>query len=236
MRAIATAVMLTLVLAGCASNEEGRSSSSLSPTTSNLPSKPVGTGVEEEFDARATGMAPTGWSKTGGTWVVEANAAAPTSPNVVRGTGDANKGRSSFLDDAAGAYGNFEARVTFQLVSGEHPQGAGLSFRFADEQHYTLVRYSNSEQGWHLFVANGGDADKKGSATLPLEGALPGFGGWIKLRVRAQGDHVEAWWNETKVIDYRETSQTAARQGTAGLFLRGQTVALFDDFEVEPIV
>lgn len=204
------------------------------PTTSTTAHDP-GDAFTEGFDTMAVGAQPAGWTNTGATWRVAVDPSAYSPPNVMEGTGSPTKGRTSLLNTPAGAYGDFSATVRFQLLSGEHPQGAGLSFRWADEEHYTLIRYSNSEQGWHIFVADGGEVDKKSAGTLGIAGDLPQFGAWIDLRVLAHGDRIEAWWGDMKVIDYTETSPTVARSGQVGLFLRGATVALFDDLAVEPL-
>ncbi len=230
MRVAACLLVLGLLVAGCGGKTETGSSS---PTWAAPP--PPGAAFTENFDSLAVGAAPSNWTNTGATWRVIANSTAPSTPNVIQGTGSPTKGRTSLLLDPAGSFGDFEAQVRFQIVSGEHPQGAGLSFRFKDPEHYTLIRFSTSEQGWHIFVADGGEADKQNSASLPVEAELPVLGEWIELRIEARGSHIQAWWNGTLVIDYTETSESVPHSGTLGLFLRGESVALFDDLVVKPL-
>ncbi|MEA3189881.1 MAG: hypothetical protein QOD77_463 [Thermoplasmata archaeon] len=218
------AIVGLVLLAGCSSTTTTSSSTGAAAKFSTA-----------NFDGSATGGVPAGWSPTGGSWRVVSAADAPSGTHAMEGRGDATEGRTTLVADGAGALGDFEAFVRFNLQSGEHPQGAGLSFRFVDETHYYCIRYSNSEQGWHLFLANGADPSKKPDATVEFNGTLPGFNEWVSLRVEADGSHIEAFANGTKVIDYTETDATAPKSGKVGLMLRGQTVALFDDFEVETI-
>ena len=231
------AIPLLLVASLLASGCGGPSASTSSSTT--RPAQPAGALQEETFDAIAPGGLPAGWAPDVGTWTVVANASAPSGAHVLQGAGA--KGRNSLL--APGAYLDFEATVTFVMVSGEHPQGAGLSFRYAQDGSYRIIRYSTSEQGWHYFIARGADAEKVHAGSVAQNESHPVFHEWVTLRVRAEGRHVHAWHvqdaadggapREVLVIDLTETEDP--KEGQVGPFVRGDTVALFDDFRVEPI-
>lgn len=223
--ALAPLLFSVALLAGCADSAE----------LFSCPATAAGSAFTTGFDDMTVGAAPAGWIDTGASWAVASDANATSGTNILRGEGSPSKGRTSLLAAPMGSYGDFNATIRVNLVSGEHPQGAGLSFRYKDETRYTLIRYSNSEKGWHIFVADGGEVDKKSNATLGIAGDLPKFGQWVDLHVLAAGDHIQAWWGTMKVIDYTETSDTVARSGCVGPFLRGETVALFDDFQVKPL-
>lgn len=198
-------------------------------------STPGATGKEtyENFDALAVGKAPAGWTASAGSsWVVQANATAPSKGNVVHGSGTG--ARNWLLADGAGTFGNMDAKVQFNIQSTDQPGGAGFVFHYVDATHYYLIRYSPTEVGWHLFLANGGDPDKKGDATLTTTTLGPLLGQWTQLTVSIEGTHIEAKQGDTKVIDYTEQDASAPTVGTVGLFTRGNTVALFDNFEVDP--
>lgn len=226
VRPLLPSLLCLVLLAGCASTTTTSTTTAASATL-------TGKATTASFEADVAGALPAGWTPTGGSWKVAVHDGAPSGTRVLEGHGDATEGRTSLLSDAAGTFADLSARVRFSLVSGEHPQGAGLSFRFVDETHYYCIRYSSSEQGWHLFVANGGDPSKKPEASVAFNGTLPGFGDWVDLRVEAHGPRITATANGTKVIDYTEADPTAPRAGMVGPMLRGQTVALFDDFHVE---
>lgn len=231
--AILLLLVASLVASGCGGPPVSTSSSS------TRPAQPAGSLQEETFDAIAPGALPAGWAPDVGTWSVVANATAPSPGQVLQGAGA--KGRNSLL--APGAYLDFEATVTFVMVAGEHPQGAGLSFRYAPDGSYRVIRYSTSEQGWHYFIARGADAEKVHAGSVGQNESHPVFHEWVTLRVRAEGRHVQAWHvqdaadggapREVLVIDLTEAEEP--KEGQVGPFVRGDTVALFDDFGVDPI-
>lgn len=190
----------------------------------------LATSASEGFDTLAPGAIPAGWTAHRGSWGVVGNVTDPTHLLVLRGAGEADPGLSSLV--APVAVGDFNATVSFKMLSGEHPQGAGLVFGFQDEENHQILRYSLSENGWHLFTVLEGNRQKRSEGSV-VGGTLPQFNEWVTLRVESRGGHVQAFDGSTKVIDYRLPAE-AVRVGGVGPFVRGDTVAVFDDFRVEP--
>ncbi|HEX2065309.1 MAG TPA: hypothetical protein VHI93_00715 [Candidatus Thermoplasmatota archaeon] len=194
------------------------------------PNVPLATSAAEGFDTIAPGSTPAGWTVHLGAWGVVENVTDPAHLLVLRGAGQADPGLSSIV--APVAVGDFNATVAFKMLSGEHPQGAGLVFGFQDDENYQIVRYSLSENGWHLFTVLDGNRQKRSDASV-TGGTLPQANEWVFLRVESRAGHVQAFDGPTKVIDYTLPAE-AVRVGGVGPFVRGNTVAVFDDFRVEP--
>jgi len=211
-------LLLVPLLAGCMEN--GNTSSTTTATTAAASTVPL----HEGFDSDE-GM-PAGWSADSGTWALDDNEAAPSAPHVLRGTGGG--GRSTLRSPTA--YGDFEATVKFQMVTGD--EGAGLSFRYEPDGDYRIIRYSVREDGWHYFIMKDGVADKPPAAQVTQNASKLQYGQWVTLRILAEGRHVQAWAGETLVIDFTESEDAAV--GAIGPFLRGSAVALFDDVDIKP--
>lgn len=226
------------LLAGCMGDNDGsnqKPGGSTSPTTTpstTQPQTPNGQRITESFDALDAGAVPAGWEKELGTWGAAENRTDTAHPKTMRGAGQADPGLSSLVAKPAGTFGDFEAEVSFQMLSGEHPQGAGMVFHWVDEENYQIIRYSISESGWHLFTMNDGNRNKESAATA-AGGTSPAFGDWVNFRVVSENGHITAFDGATKVIDY-VLQDADAKVGYVGLFTRGDTVTLFDNFEVEP--
>jgi hypothetical protein len=220
MRPLPVAALLALsALAGCAATDT-------STSTSQAPAA-----IEEEFDTLAAGGKPAGWTVHKGTWGAAENSTDKAHPLVLRGAGEAEPGLSSIVAPLSVA--DFEAAVAFKMVSGQHPQGAGLVFHFQDDDNYQIIRYSITENGWHLFTVIDGNRQKQNAASVAGE-THPEANQWVDFRVESKAGHVLAYDGATKVIDY-QLPTGAAPSGGVGPFVRGDTVAVFDDFTTNSV-
>lgn len=181
----------------------------------------------EAFDGDAL---PSGWIAHHGNWSMTTGSGGHA--RVLQGTGQAEPGLSSLVDHKDGVFAVFTLEVDFLMVSGEHPQGAGLVFDWKDENNYQIVRYSISEQGWHLFTVVNGNRNKQSDTTL-ANTTNPQFNQWLHLRVVQSSGRVTAYDNATKVLEYTLKPGDSA-SGFVGVFCRGDTKALFDDLQVRP--
>ena len=171
---------------------------------------------------------PTGWTAYGGTWrIVNASSAG----SVLSGQGDKDPGLSSLVNEGLGKVKGFDLRVELGLLSGADPQGAGVVFDWVDERNYVIVRYSTHEHGWHLFTVIDGERTKEPNATTSTQ-TDPGFNVWMDLRVTQRDGRVEAFHDETQVIDF-VLDDRAPREGFVGVFVRGDSRAYFDDVRVD---
>ncbi|HJQ93764.1 MAG TPA: hypothetical protein VJ874_05715 [Candidatus Thermoplasmatota archaeon] len=146
----------------------------------------------------------------------------------MRGEGNDDPGLSLLVDHAAPASPSLDASVDLALVSGRHPDGAGLAFHWVGDS-YNIVRYSPSEGGWHLFTVIGGERAKVNTTVPPGAPAGPAWCDWTTLRLVAQGAEVQAFQDGGLVLE-ASLPTGASTSGQAGLFVRGDSVALFADY------
>jgi hypothetical protein len=192
-------------------------------------SYPKGTAYSQGFDTTPMGSVTTGWKKYDGTWAAQANTTSPLHPTVMQGQG--RDALASLVANEAGTFTDVNVSVDFNMIQGEHPQGAGLVWHFQDDQNYNILRYSISEQGWHVFTMIKGTRDKRDAGTL-ANGTSPQFNEWHHLTLTSIGGHVKVWDGDTQVIDYTLPSD-ASHDGRVGIFVRGTGVAQFDNFAVK---
>jgi hypothetical protein len=217
-------IALASVLSGCVDGSDGAPTATGTSTSSSSPSP--GPASDCDLDAPLP-LAPT-WAAHGGTWgsFVQPDVAHPQG---IRGEGTPGEpGLSLLVDHGVPASATVDASVRFALVSGFHPDGAGLAFHWAGDS-YNLVRYSPSEGGWHLFTVIDGERTKLNATVEPDGPPSPTWCEWTELKVVAAGASVEVWQDDAAVL--RTTlPDGASTSGQVGLFLRGDTVALFDQY------
>lgn len=217
--------MLIASAAGClrdpnAPNSTSHASTKAAATTSQAV-PPAG---HEAHEAFAGTSLPSGWVAHNGNWTINAS--------KLEGEGDGRIGFSSLVNHGAGSFSVFTLDINFMMLSGEHPQGAGVVINWKDEKNYQIIRYSISEQGWNLFTLVDGTRDKQSSATVS-NSAAPDFGTLVHLKVTQKDGKVMAYDGDAKVIEFTLRSNDS-KSGFVGAFCRGDTVADFDDFSVKP--
>lgn len=217
---LATFVLLAGCLGDSAAPEPGTSA-----TASQTPSDP---GPAQDCDVDADLPLLPNWAAHDGAWATFVQPDLGM-PQGIRGAGSADPGLSLLVDHGTAASSSLDASVEFAMVSGRHPDGAGLAFHWAGES-YNIVRFSPSEGGWHLFTVIDGErtkADATAPTTLP---ALPGWCAWTTLRVLAEGAQVQVFQDGQAVLE-ATLPDGASTSGEAGLFVRGDSVALFADYQ-----
>src|SRR2546427_7172655 len=100
---------------------------------------PVGATIS--FDQDTTGTVPAGWhagvtGRGSPKWSVEADATAPSKPNVLRQSGSGTY-PWCVKQDASFADGYVE--VKFKPISGKEDQAGGLVWRWKDRDNYTSL-------------------------------------------------------------------------------------------------
>ncbi len=196
------------------------------------------------FDRDTAGAAPRGFTAglTGqgspGRWLVQADATAPSQPNVlVQAEADPTSYRFPLC-----VYDGFQAAdvdlaVKFKAISGTKDQAAGLVWRFQDTNNYYVVRANALENNVVLYkMENGKRTDLKptGADAKAYGKAVPVTPGkWHTLRLLAKGNLFEVFLNGQKLFEVKDT--TFAQAGKAGLWTKADSVTAFDDFAFEPI-
>jgi hypothetical protein len=196
---------------------------------------PSGAARTWAFDADKPDTPPSGFSfgRTGrgklGRWVVEADADAPSKPNVLAQI-DADDTDYRFPVAVADEPSLRDVRLSVKCkpVSGSVDQACGLVFRYRDENNYYLTRANALENNVRLYHVKDGNRKQfegwNGTVTRRT---------WHELRVDARGDHFEVYWDGKKVIDGKD--RTFPDAGKVGVWTKADSVTYFDDLRAEPL-
>jgi hypothetical protein len=184
------------------------------------------------FDPSTT--MPNGWltGVTGqGTakWQVVADASAPSSPNVLRQSGEAT---FCWAVDSTQRIKDGFAEVKIKPMSGKEDQAGGLVWRFQDASNYYVVRANALEGNVVLYKTVNGKR-----SSLQVKGRMFGYGidtevprgKWSTLRVEFIGNTFTVLFNGKKLFDVED--QALQGDGAVGLWTKADSVTLFDDFK-----
>ena len=181
------------------------------------------------FDADAIGRAPAGWScgMTGSgapRWTVEADATAPSPPNVLRQSGAATF-PWCVRKDASLADGVVE--VHFKPISGREDQAGGLVWRWKDGDNYYVARANAMENNVSLYHTTGGSR-----TTIKYVDAPVAANRWHVLRVAFKGTHITVMLDGKTCIELDDEHIVGA--GAVGVWTKADSVTAFDDFSFAP--
>jgi hypothetical protein len=215
-------LLLAFALAGCANTGSTTTSASTSQRA-----------INHTFDD-TLGVLPAGWTLQNGQWSVVTNATARSGNYVLKGVGAPEPGFSAVL--APGSWDELDLTLDFVMVSGgggqigDVPQGAGAIIHRSSEKDFQVIRYSASEKSWNLFTVVTGTRNKQPSATL-AGGTNPVFGQWVHMSVSSKAGLVTVKDGSTPVLSY-QLPDGHSRTGMVGPFVRGDTIAYFDDVNI----
>src|SRR5262245_19563321 len=233
------AMLLLFIFVGCGNNESGgfnKSGSTAAPpsVTPEIPAalQPAGKAFIYSFDANTVGQIPakfhTALTGQGAKpeWAVQADAAAPSQPNVLA---QLSKDKTDYrfplaiLDE--GSFKDLELSVKFKAVSGEVDRAAGLVFRLKDANNYYIVRANALEDNYRLYhVVNGRRVQFAGANFKVASGE------WHELRVECVGKHITCYYDGERKIDAKD--DTFKDPGKVGLWTKADSVTYFDDLRV----
>jgi hypothetical protein len=182
------------------------------------------------FDSLTAGAPPAGWlaTRTGSgdaKWTIEADATAPSRPNVLKQSGQATfpvciKNESSLKDGFV--------EVKFKPVAGKEDQAGGLIWRAKDSNNYYIARANALEDNVTIHRTVGGQ--RQGNNRKSVKVAL---NQWHTLRVDFQGTHFSVTLDGKRVIEWDDSSFTEA--GNVGVWTKADSLTLFDDFTYGPV-
>jgi len=187
-------------------------------------------GMKLNFEKDEVGKAPRGFSfaLTGqgkpGVWIVRKD--DPAHGNVLVQT-DADTTDYRF---PVAVYDDFMAKdadlsVQFKALSGKGDQGAGLVWRYRDQNNYYITRCNALEDNCTIYhVVNGR------RAAFQNKNVKVATNVWHTLRLEATGDHFVVTYDGTKVLDAKD--QTFKDAGKVGLWTKADSVMAFDDFTI----
>ena len=177
------------------------------------------------FDADTAGALPSGWiagvtGRGSHRWTIEADASAPSKPNVLK-----QSARGDFpwcvVRDARLADGFVE--VKFKPISGREDQAGGVVWRWKDGDNYYVARANALENNVSLYFTSQGRRN-----TLEYVDAPVPAGAWHTLRVEFAGKRIRVALNGKWYVDLEDGHITGA--GAVGLWTKADSVTAFDDF------
>ena len=181
------------------------------------------------FDADPVGAAPSGWAagvtgRGAHRWTVEADASAPSKPNVMK-----QSGRGDFpwcvKNDTSFADGYVE--VKFKPISGKEDQAGGLVWRWKDGDNYYVARANALEDNVSLYYTQNG-----GRITVKYVDAPVAKNQWHTLRVEFAGRRIRVALDGKVYIEADDGH--IAGPGRVGVWTKADSVTLFDDFAYGP--
>jgi hypothetical protein len=185
------------------------------------------------FDNANPGTSPEDWTatKTGKgspKWTIEKDDTAPSKPNVLKQSGEADyplalKNDSNFKDGFV--------EVKFKAISGKTDQAAGVIWRAKDADNYYICRANALEDNVVLYKTEKGKRE-----SLDIVGRKGGYGTkvkvapqqWHTLRVEFAGNRFKVLLNGKHLFDVEDNTFTEA--GKVGLWTKADSVTAFDDF------
>ena len=179
----------------------------------------------DNFDKATVGSLPQGW-KTGVTgqgseqWAVNADASAPSAPNVFSQTGH---GSFPWAVKEGTALSDGFVEVKFKAISGKEDQAGGVMWRWKDGNNYYVARANALENNVSLYYTANGRRNtiKYVKAPVPLNR-------WHTLRVDFTGNLIKVSLNGKTYIEEKDNRITGS--GAVGLWTKADSVTAFDDF------
>jgi hypothetical protein len=122
-------------------------------------------------------------------------------------------------------FDNVDATVRFRPISGKEDASGGIIFRATDGKNYLLVRANALENNFRLYTMVNGRRSTIASARV----TEPKLGEWHSIRVVAKGPKIQAYLDDTLLLDHEEKSFT---RGWVGLWTKADSVTEFADLAV----
>jgi Domain of Unknown Function (DUF1080) len=118
-----------------------------------------------------------------------------------------------------------ELSVQFKALSGKGDQGAGIVWRYRDQNNYYIARCNALEDNCTIYHVINGRRVAFLNQNVKVTTNV-----WHALRVEAVGDHFVVTYDGKKVLDARDGTFKDA--GKVGLWTKADSVIAFDDFAV----
>jgi hypothetical protein len=183
-----------------------------------------------DFEKDEVGKAPGGFSfaLTGqgrpGVWIVRKDDASHGNV-LVQADGDTTDYRFPLAVYNAIEAKNVDLSVQFKGISGRGDQGAGLVWRYRDQNNYYITRCNALEDNCTIYhVVNGR------RVAFQNKGVKVATNVWHTLSMQATDDHFVVTYDATKVLDAKD--QTFRDAGKVGLWTKADSVMAFDDFTI----
>jgi hypothetical protein len=187
------------------------------PTTTGQAAAPA----RWTFDSDPVGGLPNAAQAFAGQWAVRNEADAPSPPNALCQTGQAE---FPALQLDAGPYTDIVLTTKFKAISGREDQAAGLIFRVQDKDTYYILRANALENNVNFYIYRGGRRSSLRGANMAVAA-----GSWQELRVEIQGNQFRGFLNGQPVTD---SSDDSYKTGGIGLWTKADSATCFDDVQL----
>jgi hypothetical protein len=182
------------------------------------------------FDSDDPGQPPKGFSfaLTGqgrpGVWLVKKDDAAHGNV-LVQSDADTTDYRFpvAVYNDFSGA--DVHLAVQFKALAGKGDQGAGLVWRYRDQNNYYVTRCNALEDNCTIYHVVSGRRQ-----AFQNKGVKVASNAWHALAIDALGDHFVVTYDGNKVLDAKDSTFKDA--GRVGLWTKADSVIAFDDFTI----
>jgi hypothetical protein len=181
-------------------------------------------GGDENFDAVAPGALPADWicgvtGKGSPVWKVEADASAPSQPNVLKQSGS---GTFPWCVKQSVQITDGFVEVKFKPLAGREDQAGGLVWRFKDANTYYIARANALENNVSLYHTQNGRR-----ITIKYVNAPVAANQWHALRVEFAGKAIKVMLDGKPYIAV-ENDQIAGA-GSVGVWTKADSVTAFDN-------
>lgn len=185
--------------------------------------------LADGFDRDKAGAPPAGWAcgVTGSgnpLWRVQADASAPSPPNVLLQSG---QGTFPWCVKKDAAFADGFVEVKFKALSGRTDQAGGVVWRWKDGDNYYVARANALENNVSLYYTERGMR-----RTLKYVDAPVARNAWHTLRVEFAGTRVRVILNGKAWIELEDGH--IAGPGAVGVWTKADSVTAFDDFSFGP--
>ena len=175
------------------------------------------------FDQDHVAKIAAGWANVSGTWLVLANADAPSQPYVLAQVSRQHTG-GHFNVAVAEQFRatDVDISVRFRSVSGKEDRGGGPVWRYQDAKNYYVARFNPLEDNYRVYKVVNGRRVQLGSANAILSPK-----GWHRIRVTMVGQRIRCYLNNRKLLEVEDGTFKSA--GRIGLWTKADAVTFFDD-------
>jgi len=162
-------------------------------------------------------------------WKAAADGKAVNAPKVLSITriADASKGHFNLCWTDSVRLKDGAITVNIRANSGAIDQGGGLIWRVKNASNYYVARYNPLESNFRLYHVK----DGKRTQLADAGGIKIKTGEWFTMKVVANGDKMEAWLGEKKLLE--ATDQTFPEAGGIGFWTKADAASSFDNLTVE---
>jgi hypothetical protein len=190
----------------------------------------VGQSSKVDFEKDEVGKSPKGFSfaLTGqgkpGVWIVKKDDQAHGNV-LVQTDADTTDYRFPVAVYDGVTAKDVDLSVQFKAISGRGDQGAGMVWRYRDQNNYYVTRCNALENNCTIYHTVNGRRQAFLNHNVKVASNV-----WHTLKVEATADHFVVTFDGTKVLDAKDGTFKDA--GQVGLWTKADSVIAFDDFSI----